>query len=161
MKYFHNCKSIDEIKVLYRSLAKEHHPDMGGSTETMQVLNSEYAFACAKILKGENLTDIETEAEILKAEKYRQALEKIINLEGIIIELVGAWIWVTGNTYPHRAIFKQSGFIFAPKKVAWYFRTDEFKTHNRQQLTLDEIKSKYGSKDLSKSANEQTKRIGS
>jgi hypothetical protein len=149
MIYFHNCKSIDEVKGMYRSLAKEHHPDKGGSTEAMQTINSEYAFACAKILKGDNLSNIETEAEILKAEKYRQALEKIINLEGITIELVGAWIWVTGNTYPHRAIFKQSGFIFAPKKVAWYFRTDEFKTHNRQQLSLDEIKSKYGSKNIS------------
>jgi hypothetical protein len=148
MIYFHNCKSIDDIKALYRLLAKEHHPDKGGSTEAMQTINSEYAFACAKILRGDNLSDIETEAEILKAEKYREALEKIIDLEGIIIELVGAWIWVTGNTYPHRTIFKESGFIFAPKKVAWYFRTDEFKTRNSQQLTLDEIKSKYGSKNI-------------
>jgi len=149
MNYFKECKTVDEVKILYRSLAMQNHPDKGGSTETMQAINSEYAFACAKILKGDNLSDVETEAEILKAEKYREALEKIINLEGIIIELVGSWIWVTGNTYPHRAIFKQSGFIFAPKKVAWYFRTDEFKTHNRQQLSLEEIKSKYGSKNIS------------
>ena len=154
MIYFKECKTIDEIKALYRSLAKEHHPDKGGSTAIMQAINSEYAFACAKILKGDNATSAETEEEILKAEKYREALEKIITLEGIIIELVGAWIWVTGNTYPHRAILKQSSFMFAHKKVAWYFRTDEFKTSNRHQLTLEQIKTKYGSKDIStKSAN--------
>jgi hypothetical protein len=158
MIYFCNCKTIDEIKTLYRSLAKIHHPDMGGSTETMQVINSEYAFACAKILKGENVGSLETEEEILKAEKYREALEKIIPLDGIIIELVGAWIWVTGNTYPHRAILKAGGYMFAHKKVAWYFRTDEFKTHNRHQLSLEQIKTKYGSKDLSNySAEKQRK----
>jgi hypothetical protein len=158
MIYFKDCKTIDEIKSLYRSLAKEHHPDRGGSTETMQAINSEYAFACAKILKGDNISSVETEEEILKAEKYREALEKIISLEGIIIELVGAWIWVTGNTYPHRSIFKQAGYRFAHKKVAWYFRTDEFKTHSRHQLTLEQIKSKYGSKDLSSFA-ERSKRL--
>ena len=159
MNYFKDCKTIDEVKALYRTLAKQHHPDRGGSTETMQAINIEYAFVCAKILKGENISTAETEEEILKAEKYREALEKIISLEGIIIELVGAWIWVTGNTYPHRAIFKQAGYLFAYKKVAWYFRTDEFKTHNRHQLTLEQIKAKYGSKDLSDHSTDKTKRL--
>ena len=149
MNYFKDCKTIDEVKALYRSLAKEHHPDRGGMTETMQAINSEYAFACAKILKGDNIGSVETEEEILKAEKYREALEKIANLEGIIIELVGAWIWVTGNTYPHRARLKGAGFMFASKKTAWYFRTEEFKTHSKHELSLDEIKNKYGSKDIS------------
>lgn len=150
MNYFKDCQTIDQVKSLYRSLAKEHHPDKeGGDTATMQAINTEYAFACAKILKGENLSTEETQDEILKAEKYREALERISNLEGIVIELVGAWIWVTGNTFPYRAVLKQSGYMFAHKKVAWYFRTDEFKTHSRHQLTLEQIKSKYGSKDIS------------
>ena len=55
MNYFKECKTIDEVKTLYRSLAKQHHPDRGGVTETMQAINSEYALVCAKILNGENL----------------------------------------------------------------------------------------------------------
>src|ERR1700733_2993731 len=98
MNYFKDCQTIDEVKTLYRSLAKQHHPDRGGLTETMQAINSEYSFACAKILKGDNLGSEETEEEILKAEKYRQALESIISLDALVIELVGSWIWVTGNT---------------------------------------------------------------
>ena len=72
MIYFNDCKTIDEIKAFYRLLAKEHHPDRGGSTETMQAINSEYAFACAKILKGDASSSVETEEEILKAEKLRR-----------------------------------------------------------------------------------------
>jgi len=160
MNYFKECRSVDDIKALYRTLAKQYHPDRGGDTAIMQTINTEYAFACAKVLKGENLSNEDTEAEILKAEQYRQALEKISGLEGLAIELVGAWIWVTGNTYPHRAILKQAGFMFARKKVAWYFRTDEYKTHSRHQLTLEQIKSKYGSKDITSKGNNYNKRLG-
>src|SRR5687768_6554510 len=127
MKFFSTCSTIDEVKKLYRQLAKELHPDKGGSVTDMQELNKEYSFACAKLAKGENKTAEETEATILNAEKYRQALEKIVSIDGIIIELVGAWIWVTGNTYAVKAQLKEAGFYFASKKVAWYFRSEEYK----------------------------------
>ncbi len=155
MNYFKDCKTIDEVKTLYRTLAKENHPDKGGNTETMQRINSDYSFACAMIAKGQNLSEDETEEIILNAERYKEALNKIIHLQGLIIELVGAWIWVTGNTYEHRAALKGAGFIYAHKKVAWYFRTEEYKTKNRHAMSLDEIKSKYGSKALNRVTNPQ------
>ena len=148
MNYFKDCTNIEEVKQLYRQLAKENHPDKGGNTATMQQINTEYTFACAKIAKGQNLSEEETENIIINAERYREALDKVINLKGLIIELVGAWLWVTGNTYEHKATLKAAGFIFAHKKVAWYFRSDEYKTHNRHSMTLEAIKNKYGSKSL-------------
>jgi hypothetical protein len=157
MNYFKDCKTLEEVKALYRTLAMHHHPDRGGDVAIMQAINSEYAFACAKILKGENLNEQDTESEILKAEQYREALEKIIHLDGLIIELVGAWIWVTGNTYPHRAKLKEADFMFAHKKIAWYFRAEEYKTNSRHQLTLEQIKTKYGSKDIGYSTNQKSK----
>jgi hypothetical protein len=33
---------------------------------------------------------------------YPEIIDQIISFEGIIIELIGNWIWVSGNTYPHR-----------------------------------------------------------
>ena len=32
MKYFTNCKNLDELKKEYRRLAMIHHPDRGGDT---------------------------------------------------------------------------------------------------------------------------------
>jgi hypothetical protein len=43
-----SCRYI-QVKQLYRTLAKENHPDKGGNTETMQLINSEYTLACAMI----------------------------------------------------------------------------------------------------------------
>ncbi|WP_426587923.1 J domain-containing protein [Mucilaginibacter sp. R-33] len=145
MKWFNDCTTLDEVKAQYKKLAKQFHPDLGGDTATMQEINKEYAFGSAKAIKGESLSDEETENEILSSEAYRKAIEQIIHLDGISIELVGYWIWVTGSTYPVRATLKSAGFFFASTKQAWYFRTAEYKVSQSSGKSLDEIRSKYGS----------------
>ncbi|SDD66487.1 molecular chaperone DnaJ [Pedobacter soli] len=144
MKWFNECRTLDQVKALYKTLAKQYHPDLGGDTETMQAINKEYAFASAKAIKDGNLSEEETEAEIRFSEEYRTALEKIIHLEGITIELVDYWIWVTGNTIVVKSELKNAGFFFASKKLAWYFRTAEYKCKGGKK-SLEEIRQKYGS----------------
>ncbi|MDB4925532.1 J domain-containing protein [Mucilaginibacter sp.] len=148
MKWFNECGTLEEVKATYKKLAKQYHPDLGGDTATMQEINKEYAFASAKAIKGANLSEEETENEILSSEAYRKAVEQIIHLDGITIELVGYWLWVTGNTYPVRATLRGAGFFFAPKKLAWYFRTAEYKVSKGGKKSLDEIRNKYGSEVL-------------
>lgn len=111
MKWFSECRTLDEVKALYKKLAKQYHPDLGGDTETMQAINKDYAFASAKTIKGENLNEEETENEIRFSEEYREAIENIIQLEGIVIELVGYWIWVTGNTIAVKSELKNAVFF--------------------------------------------------
>lgn len=148
MKYFTNCKTIDEIKSKYKKLAKQFHPDCGGDTKTMQEINTEYAFICAKVIKGENLTNEELNDKIRLSEEYKRVIDEIIPLVGITIEVVGNWIWVTGNTYPVKDKLKGVGFFYASKKVAWYYRSEEFKVKGGKK-SLDEIRAKYGSENIS------------
>jgi DnaJ-class molecular chaperone len=61
MKWFNECKTIEEVKAEYKKLAKQYHPDLGGDTATMQEINKAYAFASAKAIKGANLSEEETE----------------------------------------------------------------------------------------------------
>ena len=145
MKFFHSCKSVAEIKKLYRELCKQFHPDKGGDLATMQAINLEYSVAIHKTLAGENLDAEQVEAEILNAEQYKQALNAIINLPGLIIEVCGGWLWVSGNTFPHKSIFKANGFYFAPVKKMWYFRSPEYKTNSHKSTSMEEIRKKYGS----------------
>ena len=42
MRYFQNIHSLADLKKSYRTLALLHHPDKGGSTETMQQINLEF-----------------------------------------------------------------------------------------------------------------------
>lgn len=149
MKFFNNCSTIEEVKATYRNLAKENHPDLGGSVEMMQAINAEYAFAVAAIAKGQNLNAEEANQTILDAEAYRAALSAIITLPGLDIELVGNWIWVGGNTYPAREALKGAGFYFASKKKMWYFRTEEFSCKGaRNSKDMDQIRGKYGSQKV-------------
>lgn len=147
MRYFNGCNTIEEVKSHYKKLAMENHPDRGGDTATMQAINTEYAFACAKLAKGAGLSDDEADAEIRLSEEYRQVIEKIINLPGIVIEIVGNWIWVTGNTRSVKDTLKEAGFYFASKKAAWYYRNEAFKTRGKG-APLEEIRGKYGSEKI-------------
>lgn len=159
MRFFNDCTTIEEVKATYKKLAKQYHPDCGGDTATMQAINTEYAFACAKILKGEDLSAEEVDEGIRLSEEYRKVIESIINLSGIIIEVVGHWIWVTGNTYPVRKQLKEAGLFFASKKLAWYYRAEEYKTKGGKK-SLDEIKAKYGSETISNNQHSRTLKQG-
>jgi hypothetical protein len=147
MKFFNDCKTIDEVKSLYKKLALANHPDRGGDTATMQAINTAYAYACARLAKGAGLTDEQADKEIKLSEEYRQAIEKIIHLPGISIELVGNWIWVTGNTKPVKDTLKEAGFFYASKKIAWYYRSEWFKTRGNG-APLEKIRQKYGSETI-------------
>ena len=152
LNFFKACKSLEEIKSLYKSLAKLHHPDLGGDVEIMKAVNNEYSIACKLVAKNEFKTTEDFEKAILETEAYKNAIDAIISLEGLIIECVGNWVWVTGNTYEHKTTLKTANFMFASKKKAWYFRSEEFKVKNiKANLSLDQIKTKYGSQLISKS----------
>ncbi len=156
MKYFNSCKTIEEVKSLYKKLALENHPDRGGDTATMQEINSEYAFVCVRIAKGSRLSNDETDEHIRLSEEYRKVIEKIINLAGIVIESVGHWIWVTGDTYPVRQELKAAGLFFAHKKMAWYFRSDDYKTRGGKK-SLEEIRRKYGTETILRQTSKNLK----
>ncbi|RXK81279.1 J domain-containing protein [Filimonas effusa] len=147
MKYFNECQTLEEVKALYKKLAKENHPDAGGDTATMQAINTEYAYACAVIAKGASMSDAEADEEIRLSEEYRQIIEAIINLPGIVIELVGRWLWISGNTYPVRKELSTAELTYHGKKKVWYYSPDEYKKRGTNK-SLDEIKAKYGSEQI-------------
>lgn len=59
MKYFTNCKNLDELKKEFRRLAMIHHPDRGGDQETMKAINNEYdaAFPVLKAITAAQSTE--------------------------------------------------------------------------------------------------------
>ena len=139
--YFLNINSLEELKKRYKELALKHHPDReGGSTAIMQDINNEYQYFCehpAFVFKHEGDKD-----DLLT---YPEVLAKIINFKGIIIELIGSWLWVSGNTIVYKKELKEAGFWFAPKKLMWYFRPDGLKSRKHNPLDINTIRNKYGS----------------
>ncbi len=141
-QYFQDCRTLEEVKRKYKELAMLHHPDRGGNTATMQDINNEYE----SVMKNPFFSFSEqTEQEQQEFIKYPEIIDQVIGLQGIIIELIGNWIWISGNTYPYKSQLKQIGFYFAPKKVMWYYRPADYKSSNRSPKTIEYIRLKYGS----------------
>ena len=162
-KYFENIRTLEELRKQYKELLKLHHPDNGGSLETMQEINAEYD-KLFKILKNqhENRYSSYNDSEgsnynnmkydFSEDEKLREMLNKIIHFDSIDIELVGAWIWLSGNTYSCRKELKEFGFKWASQKKMWYWHSEAFKKRSRKTLSMDDIRNYYGSTEV-KNAN--------
>ena len=154
-KYFENISTLEQLRKLYKELLKLHHPDNGGNVSEMQEINSEYD-RMFKILKDQhennntNQANINTDYNSMKYdfaedEKLRDMLNKIIHFNSIDIELVGAWIWLSGNTYAHKKELKELGFRWASQKKMWYWHSEAFRKKSHKTLSMDDIRNYYGS----------------
>lgn len=144
MKYFIYCDSLDELKLQYRELAKQYHPDLNPEIgdEIMKEVNNEYDFASAKLAKQSNDESMHFEAAVA----FREQINKIIHLP-VLIEIVGSWIWITGDTKPVKQDLKGAGYYWAHKKMAWYWYPEGF-GGGRGTNSLDELRNKYGSQKV-------------
>jgi hypothetical protein len=148
-QFFAGITTIDAAKQLYKKLALQFHPDRGGETAIMQEINNQYQTALVMIGKGENMTDSQIDSILTENEAYAMALNAIICLPGLTIELVGSWIWVTGNTFAAKETLKAAKYMYASAKKAWFFRTEEHKAPSGgKKQDLNEIKAKYGAKTV-------------
>lgn len=143
---------LKEIKNLYVKLAHVYHPDKGGDLITMQALNMAYEEAIRKSEEVKTPEDLEIELDLM------EIIKKINHLEGITIEVLGRWIWVTGETKSVKEELKKVGFLFARKKVAWFYRKDGDKVRNTGgEWSLNKIRGEYGSIEIKKNTIKKLK----
>ena len=138
MKYFN---SSEDLKKQYYSWCKKLHPDHGGDPEEFKKMVEEYQEAQLHGFKQEAQAQ-ETE---LTAELER-ALKKIVTLEGLEIDLVGSWLWVSGETFSFKDILKEAGFKWASKRKKWYF--SEEKAKGKFKGDFEELKAHHGFKEI-------------
>ncbi len=55
--YFLPCSTEEELKKRYWQLARKHHPDVGGDTETMAAINVQYEDAVASLGQIDQVED--------------------------------------------------------------------------------------------------------
>ena len=152
MKWFSsNISTMEELRREYRRLAKLHHPDAGGDTEDMKQINAEYDALFAILSRqeaqerpqGKQEYNETTEDKAAEDKAIRAVLDALVNVNADI-EIIGTWIWIHG-AYEYRELLKSMGFKFAPKKKAWCWHFGEYHRHHKWEVSLDEIRAKYGS----------------
>ena len=133
----------EDVKRAYRQAAMTYHPDRNpAGAEMMKVINA--AYDVLRDYTGEIDPETETDGTSYP-EALNDALNAIIALDGLEIEVCGAWVWVGGNTRTHRQPLKAAGFFYASKKQRWYFRPENWRSSSRGQYSMDDIRDKYGS----------------
>lgn len=149
MKWFKNINILDELRTAYRRLALLHHPDKGGSTSDMQEINNEYEILSKRLINGNaSFSEGRKSWEHFVSAEIRDKLNEIIFLEDVVIEVIGSWIWITGNTKPVREELKARGFKFSPNKLAWYWQYGDYRKRNGKQFSMDEIRAMWGSDEV-------------
>lgn len=135
-----------EIKLAYKKASLAFHPDRNpAGAEMMKVIND--AYNSLKDLDGEVTNTDENSSNY--GEVLNEKLNAFFNLdlEGVNVEICGNWIWLTGNTKPYSKLLGKDGigFFYASKKKAWYYRPADYKSFNRKEMSLDEIRANHGS----------------
>jgi len=132
------------IKKAYQAASSKFHPDRNpAGLEMMKLVNQAFEF-----LKNEQ--DFIVENDTNYDEKLNDAINAAMTMEGVVIEICGLWIWLSGDTRPHKEAIKEAGYKWASKKRMWYFRPADYKSSSRGKLNMDEIREKHGSKVLNK-----------
>ena len=143
--------TFEDIKLAYRKASSKYHPDRNpAGLDMMKLVNSAY----------QSLSDYEPgmvreeSAESVDiAEELNEALNAVVGL-GLTIEICGSWIWVSGDTKPHREILKASGYKWAPKKLMWSFCGVE-RTSSRGKFSMDDIRMRHGSVNVKSQSRAQ------
>lgn len=156
-KYFNNVSDLQELRKQYRDLLKKYHPDNGGSEEITKAINAEYD-NLFKILKAihktksadsnQNDTKADYNANMYDWENdkaLREVLQRIIKFDGIVIEIIGTWLWISGNTYNYKKELKEIGFRWASQKKMWYWKMGDYQKKSHKTLSMNDIRNYYGS----------------
>ena len=145
-------QKLSEIKKLYKQLALSNHPDRGGDLEIMKAINNDYdnAFNTIMKMKDSNPNDDSAKKREYKTsetpKEFREIIEKLMGLDGIVIEITGNWIWISGDTMKHKKYLKSLDNVsWAPVKKLWYWRMDEWASKSRKSTPMDQIRNKFGS----------------
>lgn len=151
MKFFDQCRTLDELKKAYRAAAFQYHPDRGGDTATMQRVNAEYAERFEALKHQQNARAAEdqtgkTRATNETAGDFIHIVEELLKLDGLEIELCGRWLWISGETKPHKDQLKALGCRWCSTKKIWSWHYEgDGDSRSRGKRTMDQIRNKYGS----------------
>lgn len=154
--YFENVTTLEELKREYRHWAVKLHPDNGGNLKNMQELNAQYDVMFAKVKdkhktkEGKEYTKATTEAPSY----FKDIIDKLIKLN-VTIEIIGSFIWVSGNTKAVKEDLKALGFKWHTQKVCWYLSPPDYVKKSKTKYTMDEVRNMFGVQYERQQAEEQ------
>lgn len=162
--YFDQAVTLEDVKAIYKKVARQLHPDCNPGKDTtaeFQAMQQEYERAFNRCKNIHVNKDGETyEKETTETpEMFRDIIDKLLSLDGLIIELCGSWLWITGNTKEHKDEIKSLGFRWSKNKEAWYLHFEPYRKHSKKTVDLNTIREMYGSQRFTERTASRAKEI--
>lgn len=164
---FSTLANVGQMKRAYQKLAMRLHPDRGGDTEAFKALQSAYHEA----LQGQHQrTETDSRGEehtyYYNRDREQSVMDKIsailaLNLDGIEINLIGTWVWVTGDTRPNARKFRQQlKLSWHSRREAWYWHPPQRRrTRYNANASLSDLAASYGSRSFRSGRNDNGSEI--
>ena len=147
-------KSRSDIRTQYLKLAKKYHPDVcktlapDEANRIMKLINAELEYLdnnYTKFINQDNKEASFKEKSFINLDKFKKALDPVIALQGVNIEICGSWVWVSGYTLPYQKIFNQAGYFWSRSKKAWFYNGQVTKCGFKGHYTMGQIRDMHGS----------------
>jgi hypothetical protein len=134
---FFGCTSAAEVQLRFDELSKVFN----GQDEMLEAIKNEYSTLMSVVTESKPVEEVkekESMAGIIKV------LQERINPEGLKLEVLGKYLWLSGSTFAVREGLKQLGFRYSPDKKSWYWRAEADRSSNTKPIPLEMIREKYG-----------------
>jgi len=159
MAYFNEVRTAEQLKSEYKRLVLMYHPDRGGTEEDFKQIQVEYE----RLLRRVGNVHEDQEGNIWTDDKgpqdryscniedlddgFRAVLDELIKFDGIEIMLVGAWLWIDGDTRRWKESLKHIGCKWSAKRSLWYWHKQQ-KWHRSSNKDFSYICAKYGKRNV-------------
>ncbi len=141
-------KSEAGLKKAYKEAAIKNHPDKGGNLEIMKLVNAAYDFLkkCESWWTGEQARKAKKTTPLTKT--MQDLINKIKIFPNCKIEIIGSWLWVSGDTKAVKEELKNLGFKFSFNKKSWYYHEDTYNKRSKKNFSLNDIRNMHGSEEV-------------
>ena len=140
--FFVGCDTLERVEQRFLELTKV----FAGQNEMLGLIHADYT-----VLKGTHsiAKPVETNKVQPTMNQMIDALHSKIKSDGIQVEIIKDWLWVSGKTFDVRDELKELGFRYSSDKKSWYWRDDEKRISGKHDpLPFNEIREKYGSREV-------------
>lgn len=197
--WFIGCQDLTEVRLRFKDLAyklfdHEQRAFIPPNDEKFRAVKEEYEALCKEILSGPQHSRKKPDEEFFYDEKQKEtwwrfhkefadAIDAVIRMKGVKIEVLGIFIYITGDTKPHadylggpkgwvtrewtdgegkehsKRVFARTGgigFKYRPDKApdCWSWNPKDWKKSSKRIWSFDEIRNTFHGEEIDNEYNE-------